>query len=296
MPLCFYCKEHDSIENSHVISKFISDWVKETSPTGYLRSIGNPNKREQDGEKQPILCPDCEQDFGIFENIYKKNLFSAIANYRKPLPKVLNISEHDKKFMLSLVWRQLIRLLHFDLHDQIYPDELEFLEKKADLIKQYIDSSEFYENPDFSIYLIPLHEDQVKNLDLPLAATANFYEYERLIFGDLSILDDFKQVWIMVKLPFHIIVCDLMKNTREWGVPEILTNNELVISEIKSVPQMLKNELKKRVFTQAKEIYSSISDEQRAKIESDIKKNIAKTGKETGAQKSLTRSHVKGKH
>lgn len=295
MSLCFYCKENNTIENSHVISKFISDWVKETSPTGYLRSISNPNRREQDGEKQPMLCSICEQFFGNFENIYKKNLFSLIANYRKPLPEVLDISENDKKFMLSLFWRQIIRLLHFDPHDQIFPNELEFLEKKANLIKQYIDSNEFYNNPAFSIYLIPLHEDQVKGLDLPLAATANFYEYERLIFGDLSILDNFEQVWVMVKLPFHIIVCDLMKNTQEWDVPEILTTNKLIISEIKAVPQILKNELKKRVFTQAKETYSSISDEQRAKIESDIRKNIAQNGKETGSQKSLTRSHIKKK-
>lgn len=295
MPLCFYCKEHDSIENSHVISKFVTDWVKETSPTGYLRSIANPNKREQDGEKQAILCPNCEQYFGNFENIYKKNLFSIIANYRKQLPEVLCISENDKKFMLSLVWRQIIRLLHFDLHDKIYPNELKFLEEKVDLIKQYIDSSKFYENPSFSIYLIPLHEDQVKSLDLPLAATANYYEYERLIFGDLSILDNFEQVWVMVKLPFHIIVCDLMKNTHEWDVPEILTTNKLIISQINAVPQMLKNELKKRVFIQAKETYSRISDEQRANIENDIRKNIVKNGKETGSQKSLTRSHIQKK-
>lgn len=292
MSSCLYCKNHDAIENSHIIPKFVTDWVKDTSSTGYLRSISNPNKREQDGEKKPILCTTCEQFFGNFENIYKKNLFSLIANYRKPLPKVLEISENDKKFMLTLIWRQIIRLLHFDAHDKIYPHELEFLEKKADLIKHYIDFYDFNDKTEFSLYLIPLHEDQVKNLSLPLAATANFYEYERQIFGDLSVLDNFEQVWVMVKLPFHIIVCDLMKNTHEWDVPELLTTNKLVISEIKAVPQMLKNELKKRVYIQAKETYFSISDEQKAKIESDTKKNMAKNKKETGSHKSFTRSHV----
>lgn len=293
MSLCFYCKEHDAIENSHVISKFITDWIKDTSSTGYLRSIHNPNKREQDGEKKAILCPDCEQFFGKFENIYKQNLFSSIANYRKPLPDILKISENDKKFMLSLFWRQIINLLHFDKHDQIYEEELIFLEKKADLIKRYIDKSNFSESFDLSVYLIPLHENQVKTLNLPLAATADFYEYERSVFGDLSLLDNFEQVWIMVKLPFHIIVCDLMKNTHEWEVPEILTNDKLLISQIKAVPKMLKNELKKRVFTQPKEAYSNISKEQKLKIENDIKENIIKAGnKVSGSQKSLTRSHI----
>lgn len=294
MSVCFYCTENETIENSHVISKFISDWLKETSETGYLRTVSNINQREQDSEKLPMLCPTCEQAFGIFENLYKKHSFTKIANYRNPLPSVLTISDSDKKFMLSLFWRQIIRLLNFDPHDKIYPDELVFLQEKADIIKNYMEDIQSYNNcKEFSVYLIPLHEEQVDSLQLPSAATAKYYEYERLIFGDFSFHDNFKQAWIMVKLPFHILICDLMKHDHEWNVPEISMINELKVNDIVSVPKNLKNELKHRLHDQVVKANQEISDEQRKKIIATANESKKKKTNESGSQKSITRSHTK---
>ncbi|MHA3104187.1 hypothetical protein [Acinetobacter sp. ANC 3791] len=294
MSVCFYCAENEAIENSHVISKFVSDWVKETSETGYLRTLNNINQREQDGEKLPILCPTCEQVFGKFENLYKQHSFSKIANYRNPLPSILQISDSDKKFILSLFWRQIIRLLNFDPHDKIYQDELDFLQKKADILKKYIDDIQSYDNcNDFSVYLIPLHEQQVNSLGLPFAATSNYYEYERLIFGDFSFHDNFKQAWIMVKLPFHILICDLMKHDHEWNVPEISMINELKVNDIISVPDNLKHELQHRLYDQVVKANQEMSDEQRNKIIAAATDAKKKKTNESGSQKSMTRSHTK---
>src|SRR3989338_3970148 len=48
---------------AHFIPKFVFDWIKKTSATGYLRQAININKRLQDGAKEKFLCLECENKF-----------------------------------------------------------------------------------------------------------------------------------------------------------------------------------------------------------------------------------------
>ena len=103
--LCRLCNLNQSIENSHVIPRLVFRGIKSDSPTGFLRSLRTPNKREQDGDTQPLLCADCEQRFSVAENLFAQNIFVPFHE-----------KDHDHfsygpwlhYFLTSLAWRTLV--------------------------------------------------------------------------------------------------------------------------------------------------------------------------------------------
>src|SRR5260370_18199897 len=47
-------------ERSHIVSKFVYQWLKYTSATGFMRFGPQVNRRDQDGIKDYFLCEQCE--------------------------------------------------------------------------------------------------------------------------------------------------------------------------------------------------------------------------------------------
>ena len=97
------CKEKD-LRESHIIPKFVFDWQKESSGTGFLRSSRVPNRRVQDGAKEYMLCSDCETLFNQWETSFATNIFH-------PLNRRENIQFEYRswllKFAVSVSWRCL---------------------------------------------------------------------------------------------------------------------------------------------------------------------------------------------
>ncbi|MDC4502173.1 hypothetical protein NQ800_18715, partial [Acinetobacter baumannii] len=181
--ICIYCEKNEAIKNSHIIPKFFYDWMKETAITPYLRDISKPNQRLQDGLKVPLLCEICENNFSKFENNYKSHLFKKIVNYRKEIPEILMISESDKMFYLSLVWRQLANYLIYDDKKNQYPDEISLIAIKAQEIKKWMNNiQDFQEDVNIApIYIIPVKPEILENLNFRPSDTVMWYEYERSI-------------------------------------------------------------------------------------------------------------------
>lgn len=59
--MCLLCHNAGNLCNSHIYPKFVVNWLKQTSQTGYFRSPTNINMRMQDGPKQYWFCDSCEQ-------------------------------------------------------------------------------------------------------------------------------------------------------------------------------------------------------------------------------------------
>ena len=100
---CQLCAKDRKLENSHIIPKFIFDWIKRTG-TGGLRMTENLNVRVQDGIKVPFLCAECEDLFGGSERYFSKHIFYPIVNEDS------NSFEYNEKlfyFAISVLWRTL---------------------------------------------------------------------------------------------------------------------------------------------------------------------------------------------
>ncbi len=102
MRVCKLCRGASPVEGSHVIPRFVSDWLKETSATGYLRWGENPNLRRQDGFKAPILCEGCEGLLASWEKRFVEEVFRPIESddYRR-----VRYGLWMLRFAVSVSWR-----------------------------------------------------------------------------------------------------------------------------------------------------------------------------------------------
>jgi len=101
---CELCDQEKELQQSHIVPSFVYKWMKKSSVTGYFRHGETPNKRVQDGDKVYLLCKDCEQRFGTWEDIFAKKVFT-------PLHEGGSFERYGKwllKFSTSVSWRVLI--------------------------------------------------------------------------------------------------------------------------------------------------------------------------------------------
>lgn len=136
---CALCEKSAVLKKSHIVPSFVGKWLKDTSPTGFVRQVVNPNKRIQDVTKQELLCGDCENLFSVYEGAFAKNIFYPYV--REELDewyvaqgkvKEIRYEEWLLKFAISLQWRAL--------WDSKYED-LNIDEKAKSLFKKVTDKA-----------------------------------------------------------------------------------------------------------------------------------------------------------
>ena len=106
---CQLCLKKKDLQDSHILPKFIYAWLKNTSATGYMRSLLAPNLRIQDGVKKKLLCLDCERLFATYEKQFAENIFFP---YHNDPSVVVRYNEYFLKFSVSLTWRVFIYFIN----------------------------------------------------------------------------------------------------------------------------------------------------------------------------------------
>jgi hypothetical protein len=86
------------------VTEFVWRWLKETGGGGYLRFVFNPNKREQDGFQERILCGDCEGLFSSWEKEFSERVF--VPMHRDGV-SVVQYGPWLGKLCVSVCWRTL---------------------------------------------------------------------------------------------------------------------------------------------------------------------------------------------
>ena len=100
---CALCGSTEGRQLSHIIPKFVFQHANVRSPTGYMRTNISPNKREQDGLKEYLLCRNCEQRFSKWETKFAP-LFKK--HHEKP-GESFAYDRGQALAALSIVWRVL---------------------------------------------------------------------------------------------------------------------------------------------------------------------------------------------
>lgn len=116
---CALCENSSELQESHIIPKFANKWIKNTSATGRLRFVTNPNVAVQDGSKRHLLCQKCEQVFRTFETPFANELFYPYVNSEldefgvaKGVIKHFDYSDWLLKCVISIHWRNLVTINH----------------------------------------------------------------------------------------------------------------------------------------------------------------------------------------
>ena len=111
--ICSLCRSEGEIKLSHIIPKFVSDWIIDTSP-GYLRCAKNPNLRIQDGIKLDLLCENCEQRLSKWEKAFAENIFKPLHKHHSEM-SIFPCEEWALKFAVSVSWRVLVHFKQLGL-------------------------------------------------------------------------------------------------------------------------------------------------------------------------------------
>ncbi|MGB5854901.1 MAG: hypothetical protein WBH20_06550 [Oceanisphaera sp.] len=277
--LCKYCNEREAIENSHIIPSFVYKWLKETSPTGFIRATNEPNKRAQDGSKSPLLCKECERDFSLHENLFKKETFSKLANYRTPCPEKLEISESSRICIYIIAWRVLADSYYFPTDNQYTPEEFLKFPDFLDEIKSLIEGNK---SEKFRTHLIPCTREVLTKLDLP---KVDWFYYERSVGAEPRIWNDWERFLIYIKIPFAIICFEIVPNDGDdWKGTQIDHAESISLDEITSCADYVSAQVEHfhKAFLESRE---QVSEKQMNKMQ----KGMEKAGSNCGSFKTMTK-------
>ena len=102
MEKCKLCGKYSKLIDGHIVPKFVIDYIKKTSVTGYLREGKNIKIRRQDIKRLRLLCNDCEQLFSKREKLFSENIFKRFHD-----EEMRRFSYEDwlRYFIISLCWR-----------------------------------------------------------------------------------------------------------------------------------------------------------------------------------------------
>lgn len=280
MKSCKYCLKKEAIENSHVIPSFIFEWIKMTSATKVMRSTENPNLRVQDGHKSALLCSDCEGKFAKVEELFKKEYFSKVANYRKPCPEDLDITLSIIKCIYIMAWRSLADTIYFPKDNYYTDEELLRFPSLLDEIKEAIEIEEFSK---FKTHVIPCTKEVLTTLDLPQIP---WHHYERGVIVEPRIWDNWERFILYIQIPFSIIIFEIVPNEDDaWIGTQIEGRSRIKLNEIKSAPWYL-TDLIEHYYKVFLEAHSKLSNAQLKKIQDDVNN----ADKNNGSFKTMAKS------
>lgn len=272
---CALCdQEKSSLKESHSIPKFVYQWIKETSPTPYLRSSDNVNKREQDGPKEYLLCEKCEGHLSLMEAEFAEKAFKKIANYRGQASEIL-VSESMRVCVLSIFWRTLLTVLNRDNNRTDEDNNVlrEFLASAKNQINNNIATSLIFWAP---IYGKPPFYDLSPSMT---------YQLDRMVGApDIRFFDDPHRYFAVFKLPFMFFYI-FSEGWSDGGNDKNKFAGTVNLGDIKVIPEFLRDYIE-YLNDQFEASKLAMSPDNLVKIEQEV----SESEKNTGAHKSLARS------
>jgi hypothetical protein len=222
--ICKLCGANAPLIFGHIIPAFVIRWLKKTSATGHFRSLGT-GERVQEGEREYLLCANCEQRLGRFEKQFSEQIF--LPYQKHPQPQVFAYEEWLLRFVVSLHWRVLA----------LYPNASSAVAQAcaaaAEEWRQYL--LEQSPNPgtaEFHIYFV----DVVSHSTFELPKKFNWYMARSI---DASAMyKDHGDAGVYVKLPRIITVSFIkLQNQRDkWQGTKLAARGTLTIPQQVYIP------------------------------------------------------------
>ncbi len=131
---CHLCLRDRELLDSHIIPRFVFRWLRESSPTGYLRTSQTPNRRVQDGPTVKLLCSECESLFSGWEKQFAELVFFPLHNGSAG---VFPYAQWALKFAVSVSWR-VLEWPEDGRRDHLTAAQAESARKAAEVWRQFL--------------------------------------------------------------------------------------------------------------------------------------------------------------
>jgi hypothetical protein len=119
---CKLCGQQKTLRYSHIVPAFAVRWLKETSLTGYLKTLKS-KVRVQETRRVYLLCSDCEQILGRDEKTFCEAIFIP---YHEQNQQRFEYDGWLRRFIIGLHWKVLVT------KEETYPAEAEAAYAKAE--------------------------------------------------------------------------------------------------------------------------------------------------------------------
>jgi len=284
MSLCKLCLKNKPLRNSHIFPQFITDWIRNTSVTGKMRSSVSPNKRVQDTKKVELLCGDCEMIFSEFEKYFSETIFKPVIDSYNP---VLNYNHKLLKFAVSLSWRELtISMQVCPWKVPVHKLAAEKAEKRWREFLLYDKDLNGYEHHLLMLRLVT-GAPKIKGTDI----NVNWYFF-RAIGG--AIVQNSKEAFVYMKLPGFVFISPLRPERFAHMTGTLIEKN----GKMEFYNQAPNRKIFKFLIDSSEEALSSlgtISKRQRDTIDADYHKKQNKVQDSYGFNLFLAEEQSKNK-
>lgn len=268
--VCALCDRKCELKLSHIIPKFVIDWLKTTQP-GSLRAGGAPNRRIQDAYKIPLLCGGCESQFSKWETNFCKKVF---APYHRKQSASLVYGPWANKCLVSISWRVVhfikrqFGIRHFS-QTQTYE-----LDKAINSWHRFLSGNEMSIGL-YTQHLLPLtiiHEHTIPNLS-PFM--------NRYLIGsvDIDVIRSERMAYAFAKLGQILLFGRIMdENPEHWSGTEVAADSGKIEPGPYSVPAVVMDFLNGRA-NRAGYLLSTMSKKQKDLVETSLIKNVSEFSK-----------------
>lgn len=268
---CALCKkENVRLELSHIIPKFVTRRIVKKSITGYMRNISNPGKRLQDGDKQYLLCGECEDRFSSAETVFANRVFHPYKNKNQ---QSFEYEDWLNYFIISVNWRNLyLDIEDFRINKTITEEKLDLLIHKNKIMRDYLMGLtvdfEHIEN-----HMLFLENIALSDKDISKAEPHSFIRHSS--FGYSLISHDYDGYYIVSNLSGILIFTLLKKSEIDlWDKTKIEKKGTYNIGN-----QQIRSPIASDVLTyivESSRESDNLSQKQREILLKDLKKNADK--------------------
>jgi len=264
---CALCRNSNDLRDSHIIPRFVFDWAKRTSATGYLRLGLAPNQRVQDGFIERLLCGACEDRLNKFETPTAKQIFFPLHEKNT---RELKYGAWFEKFCASIAWRTLILYRGVGL-DELSPETLKNVDDALETWRMFLIDEIAAPSP-FDLFAIPLDAIQSTN---GRGVPPNFNQY-LLRKIDPGVLNHQGFPLVYAKLCRLLVIGSL-----SWDDPKAMrkarvNHGQGNIGKAIAIPEFIGTYLAERA-KHAHELQSQISDRQMDRISQTMDKDFERT-------------------
>lgn len=261
---CAFCAQYGELRESHVLPAFVYRWLRGRSGTGHIRQTDNPNRRVQDGLKQPWLCASCEANFSRHETAFATKLFHPWHDGIARVP----YTEWLLKFCTSVSWR-VLKYARGRNPDARYTDEQNRLMDEAEVRwKAFLDDEIPHPGPfEQHLLIFDVIEDTTIS-DLPT-------NINRFMTGavTLDIVGSERSLMTYAKLGRFNVFGMIQKGRDKWEGTKVHVREGVIKPDRFVIPAGLLDLFRDKAKLAADGL-DSMSLHQRAKVQQSVDRNL----------------------
>jgi hypothetical protein len=262
---CALCTKDAELKLSHMIPKFVFSWLKESG--GAIRVAHVPNQRVQDGEKQYLLCSDCEGLFSKWEKNFYKRLFLPLHS-NPTLTTPINYGPWALKFAVSVSWRILMYYHQLDDLHHLSKKQMENARTALNIWRGFL-LGELPNPGQFEQHLLPV--DVIKGYSG--SEISPFLNRYLLRSVHMSVICSNTSAIVYTKMGHLILFGFIQEDTsKRWKGTKLHVNKGLIMPRVYHLPKYVAKYLNEQANKAAKAL-ASVSTRQNQIIQESILEN-----------------------